>query len=198
MGEPKLSLELSTGNRLGGVALAELASAGVDPLVVVVRADDSLDWLPPPPSGGDGWRTASCFTSSLGLSFSLRCGLNAVLPQAPDAVLVALADQPFIRSGELRRLVQCTRERPELQFAASGNDGSPMPPCVFSKSLFPELERLDGDRGARNIFESKDYKGVVLEVESPNYFADADTASEFEEVRRLWRERGKWDEPNAT
>lgn len=188
MGRPKLSLELSAGKRLGGAALVELAEAGADPIVVVVRADDPLDWLPPPPAGGGAWRTASCFTSWLGLSFSLRCGLNAVMPQAPDAVIVALADQPFIRAGELRRLIACLRERPELQYAASGNGGSPMPPCVFAKSLFPALERLEGDRGARSIFDATEYKGVVLDVDAPHYFADADTEGQFEAMRELWRE----------
>jgi len=186
MGRPKLSLELSAGNSLGGAALTQLASCGLDPLVVVVRADDPLDWLPEPPAGAPAWRTESCFTSSLGLSFSLRCGLNAVLPHRPDAVLVALADQPFIRAEDVRRLVEAMEREPGLHYAASGNGGAAMPPSLFSKAAFPALERLDGDQGARTIFGSSEFKGVVLDMERPGFFADADTEADFLDVKNQW------------
>jgi len=198
MGRPKLPLELSAGKSLGGAALTELAKCGLDPLVVVVRADDPLDWLPPPPEGAAGWRTESCFTSSLGLSFSLRCGLNAVLPREPDAVLVALADQPFVRAEEVRRLIEAMEQNPELQYAASGNDGFPMPPSLFARSLFPALGRLDGDRGARDIFETPDYKGVVIEMERPEFFADADTEIDYESLKTSWGKAEKLREYDIT
>ncbi|TLS52731.1 nucleotidyltransferase family protein [Paenibacillus antri] len=188
MGRPKLSLELSSGKRLGGAALLQLANCGLDPLVVVVRADDALDWLPEPPMGMSGWRTESCFTSTLGLSFSLRCGLNAVLPQNPDAVLVALADQPFIRASEVRRLVAALEREPGLHYAASGNRGEAMPPSLFSKAAFPALEQLDGDRGAKRIFDSPEFKGVVLEMRDPDYFLDTDTEADFLKTQSRWAE----------
>ena len=198
MGRPKLPLELSAGKSLGGAALTELSKCGLDPLVVVVRADDPLEWLPPPPEGASGWRTETCFTSSLGLSFSLRCGLNAVLPREPDAVLVALADQPFVGAAEVMRLIEAMERNPELQYAASGSGGFAMPPSLFARSLFPALGKLDGDRGARSIFESPNTKGVVLEMERPDFFLDVDTETEYEALKKSWQATNDSHEYNIT
>ncbi len=188
MGTPKLSLELSSGRKLGAVALEELARCEeLSPLVVVVRADDPLGWLPP----AGNWRVETCFTASLGFSFSLRCGLNAVLPYNPDAVLVTLADQPFIRAESVKRLIDAFRKQPDLDYAASGNNGAGMPPVLFSKTMVPVLERLEGDRGARGIFESPDYRGITIDVESPEYFMDADTEQDFQHIQNHWIKKSK-------
>ncbi|GGF99827.1 nucleotidyltransferase family protein [Paenibacillus abyssi] len=175
-GEPKLSQELSPGKTVGGAAIQQLMRCGIDPLIVVVRADDPLGWLPSASEDTERWRTETSFTAHLGLSFSLRCGMNAVLPAKPDALLVAQADQPLIQADSIERMISVLREHPELDFAASGNDGSPMPPALFNKTLFPVLERLDGDKGAKEIFESSDYRGVVLEWGSKGGFRKEEAA----------------------
>ncbi|CAH1057212.1 hypothetical protein PAECIP111894_03370 [Paenibacillus pseudetheri] len=43
------------------------------------------------------------------------------------------------------------------QIVASVSNGSAMPPALFSKTLFPALQGLDGDRGAAAILRSPDY-----------------------------------------
>ncbi|QWU17529.1 molybdenum cofactor cytidylyltransferase [Paenibacillus sophorae] len=186
MGTSKVSLRLSQDVALGSVALSELERCGLEPLAVVVRADDKLEWLPPESGVPGSRRTETCLTAHLGLSFSLRCGLNAVLPAEPDAVVVALADQPFITAGLIGRLIETFRSSPTLDYVASKGNGTVMPPALFSKSLFPALQQLDGDRGAAGIFRSPDYKGAVIEGESPLFFMDADTEGDFREVHREW------------
>ncbi|WP_052410115.1 NTP transferase domain-containing protein [Paenibacillus durus] len=186
MGTSKVSLRLSQDVALGSVALSELERCGLEPLVVVVRANDKLEWLPPESGVLGSRRTETCLTAHLGLSFSLRCGLNAVLPAEPDAVVVALADQPFITAGLVGRLIETFRCSPALDYVASNGNGTVMPPALFSKTLFPALQQLDGDRGAAGIFRSPDYKGAVIEGESPLFFMDADTEGDFIEVRREW------------
>ncbi|BCG57982.1 xanthine dehydrogenase accessory protein PucB [Paenibacillus sp. URB8-2] len=186
MGTPKVSLRLTQGVALGSVALSELERCGLEPLAVVVRADDKLEWLPPESGVRGSRRTETCLTAHLGLSFSLRCGLNAVLPTEPDAVVVALADQPFITAGLVGRLIDTFRRSPDLDYVASRGDGTIMPPALFSKSLFPALQQLDGDRGAASILHSPAYKGAVIEGDSPLFSMDADTEGDFMKVRRQW------------
>lgn len=171
---------------MGSVALSELDRCELSPLVVVVRADDTLEWLPSHATELGKWRTETCLTAHLGLSFSLRCGLNAVLPTQPDAVIVALADQPFITAGLVNRLIENFEQAPELDYVASAHEGTAMPPALFSKTLFPVLQGLDGDRGAAGILRSPDYKGVVLEADSAHYFMDADTHEDFGEIVDRW------------
>ncbi|WP_339316824.1 NTP transferase domain-containing protein [Paenibacillus sp. FSL R10-2734] len=182
----KVSLKLSQEVSLGSVALSELDRCNLEPLIVVVRADDNLEWLPPAIEPQGIRRTETCLTAHLGLSFSLRCGLNAVLPLQPDAVVVALADQPFITTALVNRLIQTFEQSPGMDYVASVSNGSAMPPALFSKTLFPALQGLDGDRGAAGILRSPDYKGIVLESASAHYFMDADTKEDFGEIQEQW------------
>ncbi|WP_310550819.1 NTP transferase domain-containing protein [Paenibacillus glufosinatiresistens] len=189
MGTSKVSLPLSPNVALGAAALRELDRCGLEPLVVVVRADDRLDWLPDPPERRR-W-TETCLTAHLGLSFSLRCGLNAVLPTEPDAVLVALADQPFITAGLVRRLIETLGCRPDLDYVAGAREGGGgMPPALFSRKMFPALQELDGDAGAAALMRSPGFKGAVLEGDSPFWRMDADTDGDYRDVARHWQESG--------
>lgn len=195
MGVSKVSRKLSGSVTLGSVALSELERCGLAPLVVVVRADDKLEWLPPDQGNPGSRRTETCLTAHLGLSFSLRCGLNAVLPYEPDAVVVALADQPFVTAELIGRLIGAFRRDPGLDFAASSGEHGGMPPALFASSLFPALQELDGDRGAASILHSSLYKGAVIEPESPLFAMDADTEGDFLQVQKQWllqneRQRG--------
>lgn len=186
-----MSLPLTQEVSLGSAALSELERCALTPLIVVVRADDDLKWLPPA-DGKSTRRTETCLTAHLGLSFSLRCGLNAALPMQPDAVIVALADQPFITAAMVSRLIDTYERDPGLDYVASASlsEGLAMPPALFSKAMFPVLQGLDGDKGAAAILRSTDYKGRVLETGSAHSFMDADTQADFGVIRKVWSLRG--------
>jgi molybdenum cofactor cytidylyltransferase len=185
MGVSKVSLQLSQEVSLGSVALSELDRCALSPLIVVVRADDDLKWLPPAGERSTR-RTETCLTAHLGLSFSLRCGLNAILPMQPDAAIVALADQPFITASLVKRLIDTYERNPGLDYIASTHKGLAMPPALFSKEMFTVLQGLDGDKGAAGILRSPDYKGMMLETDSAHCFMDADTEMDFGEIRKEW------------
>jgi CTP:molybdopterin cytidylyltransferase MocA len=84
-----------------------------------------------------------------GLASSLGAGLDAAPPRA-DAVLIVLADQPFVDAVSLRRLVRAWRRRPALPAAAAyaGRHGVP---AVVPRRLWPLLRKLEGDVGARHL-----------------------------------------------
>ncbi|MBT2289745.1 NTP transferase domain-containing protein [Paenibacillus albidus] len=147
-------------------SLRELECCILEPLVVVVRANDTLEWLPPAVNKQGARRTETCLTAHLGLSFSLRCGLNAVLPLQPDAVIVAQADQPGVTSLHVNRLINTFRQSPELDYVADAGCGLLMPPALFSKAMFNALQGLNEDEGMAGLLRSPDYKGVVLEAEA--------------------------------
>lgn len=145
------SLKQPGGIMAGAATLSELERCGLDPLIVVVRADDPLKWMPPA-SSRSSRRTETCLTAHLGLSFSLRCGLNAISSLQPDAVVIALADQPFIPAALVNRLTDAFERNPGLDYVASITEGMVNPPVLFAKSVFPELQALDSDRGYRLFF----------------------------------------------
>lgn len=182
MGGSKVSRELSPGVPLGSVALRELENSGITALIVVVREDDRLVWLPPASIPGLR-RTVTCREADLGMSHSLRCGLNAALPYEPDAVVIALADQPFVTAALFSRLLETFRRSPELDYVACTHGVERMVPALFSRSVFPALQQLEGDRGAAGILRSSVYEGQIVELESPWFAMDADTETELREVQ---------------
>ncbi|MCH1639486.1 nucleotidyltransferase family protein [Paenibacillus timonensis] len=186
MGGSKVSRELSPGVPLGSVALRELENSGFAPVIVVVRADDPLEWLPPAvvPSLR---KTVPCLNADKGLSYSLRCGLNAVMPYEPDAVVIALADQPFVTAALFSRLLETFRRSPELDYVACTYGGVRMVPALFSNTVFPALQRLEGDRGAAGILRSSVFEGRIVEPESSWFAKDVDTEAELREVQLEWK-----------
>ncbi|MCB0644959.1 MAG: nucleotidyltransferase family protein, partial [Phaeodactylibacter sp.] len=75
-----------------------------------------------------------------GMSSSIRCGIEAIerdYPQA-DAVLILLADQPFIRIDQLQEMVRQFDElQPPILVAAYADRIGV--PALFERSLFPIL-----------------------------------------------------------
>ncbi len=189
-GVSKSSLKLSPEVSLRSAVLSELDRCPLEPLVVVVRADDHLEWLPPVGEQRVR-RTETCLTAHLGLSFSLRCGLNAILPMQPDAVVVALADQPFITASLVNRLIGTFERNPGLDYVTSTNEGMVMPAALFSRGMFTVLQGLDGDKGAAEILCSAEYKGVVLEPDAVRLFMDNGTPFDSGQIRKEWSVHGE-------
>jgi molybdenum cofactor cytidylyltransferase len=178
------------------MGLLALLSSDLRRVKVVVHPDDSKVWI-----GTEGSAVCAsnrslpgavsvivCTEASKGMSYSIRCGLEALLREEPalDAVVVALADQPFITSGMIDGLIRCWSERPELDFVATAvheaEEGEIvlMPPAILSRSMFDSLFQLRGDAGARKLFESTDFQGFgLLAVDRQSLF-DVDTPADFD------------------
>lgn len=189
MGGFKPGMELAPGRSLGSPALCELMACRLfGSIAVVVRPDDSLAWLP----GGvdtSRLRVAVCREAEGGVSHSLRCGLSVVLPDDPDAVMIAQADQPFLSGGLIRGLVAALRSDREADYAACGQGSEAKPPALLSRSMFPALERLEGDDGAKRLLESPDFSGELIELAEEEALTDVDTPDDLECARRWWRLR---------
>lgn len=88
---------------------------------------------------------------SQGQSTSLQRGLYA-LPGNSVGALICLVDQPDIPALHYRDLLlTATREPGRTVATAAG--GRLMAPAYLPRSLWPELYRLRGDQGARQILE---------------------------------------------
>ena len=80
-------------------------------------------------------------------SVSLLAGVSAVLPLRPRAIMVALADMPFVTEAHFRHLVEAF----DGQCMASTDGTNAMPPAVFGPCHFDALIQTKGDKGARAI-----------------------------------------------
>jgi molybdenum cofactor cytidylyltransferase len=88
-----------------------------------------------------------------GLSRSLAYGIVEVARGEARAVLVCLADMPFVSVHHLRNLL-AGFDPESTPVVASESKRVPMPPALFARSLFGQLQQLKGDTGARALLRS--------------------------------------------
>lgn len=111
-----------------------------------------------------------------GMARSIALGVKAARRTDIDAVLIALADMPFVSVEHLERLIAFHRG-PETLVASS--DGIVrMPPALFGAAWFDALETLSGDRGARAMLEQAE---IVLA--DPAELHDIDRLVDIEAAR---------------
>ena len=90
-------------------------------------------------------------------SDSLKSGLRTAITRGADRVLITLADMPFI-SGET---LNCLLSSKFPICACSVNGKRHQVPAIFSNALFDQLLYLNGDEGARSLFEENQTIGSV-------------------------------------
>ena len=84
-----------------------------------------------------------------GIGSSLRIGVSA-LGRESRAVVVCLADQPFVTAGLIDRIIARHR-RTGAEVVASVSGDLVSPPVLFGRTLYGELAGLGGDRGAKSV-----------------------------------------------
>ncbi len=145
MGRPKHTLAVD------GVAMVvrvvrSLATAGIRDIVVVLRPDDREG---PHLLAGEGVRTAIAEDADEGRAASLRAGIGATAAGA-RALLVALADQPFLLPEDFARLVApFAGGRAEIVRASYA--GAPGTPVLFAARFREQLLLARGEEGGRGV-----------------------------------------------
>lgn len=97
-----------------------------------------------------------------GQSSSLRAGLRAA--SDADAIVVLLGDQPRVTSALLDALVERQRATGSVAVVSSWK-GHRSPPTLVHRDLWPALEALSGDVGAREVLAKRD-DVAVLEIDA--------------------------------
>jgi molybdenum cofactor cytidylyltransferase len=113
-----------------------------------------------------------------GMSGSIKKGLSYLVIQNPDinAVLMMVADQPFITSDLLIEMLQLQTQTNKGIVAASyaGITGTPV---LFKRAYFSSLEKLSGDKGAGSILHQ--YQTDLITVDFPLGEFDIDTEDDY-------------------
>ena len=88
-----------------------------------------------------------------GMAHSLRAAITA-LPEGTEAAMILPADMPGLEIDDLRAVIDEARTHPEaLIVQAATEDGTPGHPVLFRAALFPEIEALTGESGARPVIQ---------------------------------------------
>lgn len=119
-----------------------------------------------------------------GMATSIRRGISAVAPGS-KAVMIVLADQPFITRRFLRGMLDAFEARGSKGIVAAARGGVVAPPAIFSRRYFAELSGLRGDQGAKSVIEKHMGSASLVKARSPQRLADVDTQDDLEAARRL-------------
>ncbi|OES46459.1 NTP transferase domain-containing protein [Domibacillus iocasae] len=186
MGADKLALPLGD-TTIGGASLEAALSSMLDHVIIVQKKEEAR-WIHSAFLKKEKWSQAGCKDAVRGQAHSLAAGLKAAEKMDASAVVVLLADQPFVDFRLVDHMTEMHKETPSL-FVASRFNGTPRPPVLFSKRLFPMLQGLQGDRGAGSLLKQPSFgrKGAMVDVETARLFLDIDTKHDYEQVmRRGW------------
>jgi molybdenum cofactor cytidylyltransferase len=177
MGRGKLLLELDGAPVIRRTVEGVLA-AGLDRVLVVVGPEhaamrEALSGLPvelavnPEPEAGQGR--------------SIRAGIEA-LPPGATAALVAMGDQPTVPAPVIPALRSALASSGKAIAAPVYREGRGNP-VLFGAAVFPELRRLEGDRGARSIVELDPGRVALVELDLPMP-PDVDTPDDYDRLRQ--------------
>jgi molybdenum cofactor cytidylyltransferase len=112
-----------------------------------------------------------------GMSTSLRAGLRAVRPEV-DAVVVLLADQPFITSAVIDGLIDL-HEQTHARIVRPRYGGQPGNPVLWGEGLFPELLEQTGDQGGRALLQKYRDEITWLDLPDATLQTDVDTPEAY-------------------
>ena len=146
LGEPKQLLELG-GRPLLQHAVDAAVEAGLEEVIVVLghAADEVAAALRLP----SGVRVVVNPDFKSGQASSLRAGLRELSAECRAAVIL-LADQPGVSYETVRAVADAHREEagPVIQATYGGR---PSHPVLFDRQVWPQLEAVEGDVGARDL-----------------------------------------------
>ncbi len=191
-------LAAGAGSRFGGAKLEArldgkpvlqhvldaLAEAGIDDPVVVTAAPLLADIE---------WGAARPVTNpepERGLASSLQVGWAAAMNESepPDAVIVALGDQPMVRPDVVAALVAIPLDATRPIVAPRYAGSSARNPVRLERDATPLVEAATGDRGVGPIIDDRPELVRWLDVDGDN--PDVDTLADLAHAAELaWADR---------
>jgi molybdenum cofactor cytidylyltransferase len=115
-----------------------------------------------------------------GISSSLLCGLREVEDRY-DHVMVILGDMPYVTSDLINLLLR--------QYLASGlalgavqTKQGRSHPVILGRRFYPDLHRLQGDVGARDLFALFPEDLCLVEPREAHHDTDIDTPEDYEAI----------------
>ncbi|MDB4965776.1 MAG: 4-diphosphocytidyl-2C-methyl-D-erythritolsynthas e [Myxococcales bacterium] len=177
LGRPKQLLPFR-GQTLLGRAIVAVSAAPVRRVLVVLGAHAALIRAHANADGVDfvenvDWRH--------GMGSSIGAGMRALPAQPPpDAVLLAVCDQPLLTSEHVAALVEAHRQHPGSLVASRYDDDVVGVPALFPRALFAELRAMAPHSGAKAIIQR--HRDMTVLLPFPEGAFDIDTPDDYEQL----------------
>ena len=172
MGRPKSLLTLDSGETFVSRIHTTLAVAGLDPVVIVVRAELERDIS----AAADGARLIVNPDPGRGQLSSLLAGLEALAPC--DAAMVTLVDLPLVRVETIRAIADAWR-RTRAPLVRPVHNGLHGHPVIFGAKLIAALRHADPVTGAKPVVHAFAREAVDVPVDDAGTVQDVDTQGDY-------------------
>ncbi len=178
-GDDKRKQKLATGKSVTEQSILN-AAAALEQVMVVLRFGDQayLEEL----SHTINLPNVTYFRapdSARGMAHSLSNAVHQVSDW--DGAVVLLADMPFLLPDTIRQLVKTwEKHRQNEPIVMPEIDGKIGHPVLFPQIYFAEIERLEGDRGARPVIEDHEQKVITVVVEDRGILQDIDRPEDID------------------
>ena len=106
-----------------------------------------------------------------GISSSVKIGLLA--NETSDACLFTVADQPWLTADTILSLVD-TFLKEKKGIACVSTKGKTGNPCIFSRKYYPELMKLTGDVGGKQVIRAHRQDTAIFPVLDGRELTDLD------------------------
>jgi molybdenum cofactor cytidylyltransferase len=122
-----------------------------------------------------------------GQSTSLKTGMLRIQHDFPS-VMFLLGDQPLVDAAFINLLMKrfAASEKPICVPAHRGSRGNP---TLFGSSFYPQLLKLAGDLGARDLIAAHADQMLAVEIADARVFHDIDHPQDVEPIARLMKSR---------
>jgi molybdenum cofactor cytidylyltransferase len=175
MGRNKMLLEVGQEPLVRRAVRAAL-EGGLDPVLVVLghEAERVRDVV-----AGLACRPVLNPDHAQGVRVSLQAGVRA-LPAEAGAVVVMLADMPFVTAEMVRTVVERYRQGTAPLVTSEYGDVN-APPTLYDRSLFPELLTMTGEGCGKQVV--KRHLGEAAVVAWPEAaLSDVDVPEDYERI----------------
>ena len=115
-----------------------------------------------------------------GMGESLSMGVRHVMNQYPS-VMVLLGDMPLIDAGIINYLLN-RFENAGCDICVPAHQGRNGHPVIFNASCYPELIKLTGDTGGREIIRSRSGGVLFVDMENASVLTDIDTPRDLADI----------------
>jgi molybdenum cofactor cytidylyltransferase len=120
-----------------------------------------------------------------GLGNSIAVGVDVAMKFKPDAVLLCMADMPFIEPWMLEKVLSQLGGESSNEIVHSGEADGVRPPTAFSSTCFKALLVLSGDDGAKRVIGQGGFNVAGASMPAP-LLADVDTKEDLTLARQQY------------
>jgi len=180
MGKEKASLPWGNGIVLGEVVL-NLLQAGVAPVIVVSNPKND-PVIEPLMAGIHPVAVTVNHNPEKGMASSLAVGVEVLADLRPNAVVMALVDQPGIRAETIADVASRIEDK-GVDIVIPRFQGKKGHPVAFRYSLASDIMEIAGAGTVRDVFHRYAASTLLLDTDDPWVARDIDTHEDYERWR---------------